>query len=67
MKFGFGEALRMRLEVENAGPNPQPFECALHTYYAVEDVRQIAIEGLDGVTYLDKTDGLRAQSADAAT
>lgn len=65
MKFGFGEQLRMRLEVESLAGVPA-FECALHTYFAVEDVRQISIVGLDGKTYLDKTDGMKrkAQSGD---
>ncbi len=66
MKFGFSEQLRMRLEVENIGQTPAPFECALHTYYAVEDVCAISIEGLDGATYLDKTDDYarKTQSGD---
>ena len=58
MKFDSGDALRMRLEVENAGAQNQRFECALHTYFAVEDARNISIEGLDGKTYLDKTDAM---------
>ena len=61
MKFGFGESLRMRLEVENIGRDAAPFECALHTYYAVRDVREISIAGLDGKTYLDKTDDYRSK------
>ncbi len=56
LKFGFADELRMRLEVENLSAAPLEFECALHTYFAVDDVRGIAINGLDGKTYLDKTD-----------
>ena len=55
MKFGFGEQLRMRLKVENRGDSAQNFECALHTYFAVDDARNVTISGLDGKTYLDKT------------
>ena len=55
MKFGFGETLRMRFEVENQSANARNFECALHTYFAVEDVQNVTIAGLDGKTYLDKT------------
>lgn len=58
---GIGRALDLRLEVENAGPTAFTFEAALHTYLAVADVRQIAIEGLSGATYVDKVDGLRPQ------
>ena len=56
MQFGFGDALRMRLEIENLGSNSQGFECALHTYFAVQDARNVAIGGLHGKTYLDKTE-----------
>jgi hypothetical protein len=30
---------------------------ALHTYFAVDDLAGLRIEGLQGATYLDKTDG----------
>ena len=62
MKFGFTDELRLRLEVENIAPIPMPFECAFHTYFAVEDVRGVFIEGLDGKTYLDKTDAMKRKS-----
>ena len=55
MKFGLGEQLRMRLEVENQSELAQSFECALHTYFAVDDIENVVISGLDGKTYLDKT------------
>ena len=55
MKFEFGETLRMRFEVENQSVEVRSFECALHTYFAVEDAANVAISGLDGKTYLDKT------------
>ena len=56
MTYGFGDELRMRFEVENLDDAPLSFECALHTYYAVRDARGVVIEGLDGKSYLDKTD-----------
>ena len=59
MKFGFGDQLQMRFEVENLSYVPFEFECALHTYYAVADVRGVTIAGLDGKTYLDKPDAMR--------
>lgn len=62
MKFEFGDALRMRLEVENASDENRRFECALHTYFAVEDVRNISIKGLDGKDYLDKTDAMKRKT-----
>lgn len=35
------------------------FEEALHTYLAVGDVRRATLTGLAGVSYRDKTDGMR--------
>ncbi len=56
MKFGFADELRMRLEVENLTDLPFQFECALHTYFAVDDARSVVISGLDSKSYLDKTE-----------
>jgi glucose-6-phosphate 1-epimerase len=52
-----GTSLTMALEVSNPGRDPFTFEEALHTYFAVRDVRAIAIRGLEGVDYLDKVGG----------
>ena len=62
MKFGFGNDLRLRFEAENTGETTEQFECALHTYFAVDDVANVHIEGLDGITYLDKTDDYRRKT-----
>lgn len=35
---------------------PLVFEQALHTYYAVADARRVSIDGLGGVSYIDKVD-----------
>ena len=52
-----GSSLVMALEVVNAGSHPFTFEEALHTYFAVRDVRGIEIRGLEGGDYLDKVGG----------
>jgi glucose-6-phosphate 1-epimerase len=54
-----GRTLTMQLTVANDAATPLFFEDALHTYYAVEDIHEIAIAGLDGVSYLDKVDNLQ--------
>jgi glucose-6-phosphate 1-epimerase len=54
-----GRTLTMTLEVENTGPEPFTFENALHTYFAVGDVRETATAGLENAEYLDKTDGMQ--------
>lgn len=50
-----GPTLEVSLEVRNRSTTEFTFEEAFHTYLAVSDVRQITIDGLDGVTFIDKT------------
>ena len=38
---------------------PLVYEQALHTYYAVADARKVSIDGLGGVTYIDKVDDFK--------
>lgn len=52
-----GSELDMSLEVVNRSEAPLVFEEALHTYFAVSGIREVAVHGLDGTTYIDKTDG----------
>jgi D-hexose-6-phosphate mutarotase len=52
------EKLTLELSVRNVGSEAFVFEEALHTYLSVADVRQISIEGLAGVTFIDKVDQL---------
>lgn len=49
-----GKALEMALRLRNPGAAAFKFEEAMHTYFAVADVRQLAIHGLTGREYLDK-------------
>lgn len=50
-------ALTLELEVVNRSGVPFRFEEALHTYFAVGDVRTASVCGLEGRAYLDKTEG----------
>ena len=52
---GTGELL-MSLTTENRGNAPWQFEDAMHTYFAVGDVRRVVVDGLEGVNYIDKFD-----------
>ena len=54
-----GATLEIDLLTRNTGSAPIKIGQALHTYFAVSDVRQIRIEGLEGCHYLDKVDGGR--------
>ncbi len=47
------EALNVSLVSFNGGTETVSFSQALHTYFAVSDVREIAVKGLDGVRYIE--------------
>ncbi len=49
--------LTVALEIENTGDAPFAFTAALHTYLRVDDVAQVAIEGLQGCDYEDSANG----------
>jgi glucose-6-phosphate 1-epimerase len=49
-----GEDLELSFEVVNDGGAPFDFEIAMHSYLTVSDIGAVAIEGLDGASYLDK-------------
>jgi glucose-6-phosphate 1-epimerase len=46
-------SLQTELRVKNTGTAPFSFTCALHTYFAVDDIAKTAVEGLQGCTYED--------------
>jgi glucose-6-phosphate 1-epimerase len=49
------DQLHLQLIVTNLSPDqPFAFENCLHTYFAVGDIRQVAVVGLEGTQYLDK-------------
>lgn len=50
------DRLTMELQVTNTTAEPLSFEECLHAYFSVGDINDVAITGLKGVTYLDKTD-----------
>jgi glucose-6-phosphate 1-epimerase len=58
LTLGVGRSLRLTLAVHNAGATPARFEEALHSYFAVSDVRQVRVHGLEGTPYLDKTQAM---------
>ncbi len=47
-------ALTLRLITRNTGDSPLPLTEALHTYLHVGDAAQVALTGLEGLTYADK-------------
>jgi glucose-6-phosphate 1-epimerase len=58
----FGAELSLELEMANTGAAPLRFEEALHTYFRIGDIGRARVRGLDGIHYLDKTDGNREKT-----
>lgn len=52
-----GPSLTMQLQIHNPAQTPFTFEEALHTYFAVHDVRNVTVSGLEDTEYLDKVAG----------
>ena len=63
-----GERLTIRLDNHNVGTQPLAISQALHTYFAVSDIHQVEVQGLEGCPYHETLEGwqLREQ-ADALT
>ncbi|WP_448653669.1 D-hexose-6-phosphate mutarotase [Pseudomonas fluorescens] len=51
------DQLHIRLTSHNRGDDTVTLSQALHTYFAVSDVRNVQVEGLDGLAYIDTADG----------
>ncbi len=47
------ERLHLNLTSHNQGQAPLALSQALHSYFAVSDIRQVAVSGLDGCRYLE--------------
>jgi glucose-6-phosphate 1-epimerase len=62
----FAQTLSLRLAVQNRATRPIIFEEALHAYFAISDISTIAISGLAGTTYIDKTEAARRKPQTAA-
>jgi D-hexose-6-phosphate mutarotase len=61
------DRLTMELQVTNTTAEPLNFEECLHAYFSVGDINDVAITGLKGAAYLDKTaNSLRKLESDDA-
>ncbi|BBL72747.1 D-hexose-6-phosphate mutarotase [Methylogaea oryzae] len=59
LRVTVGTALELELVTRNTGGAAFTVGTALHAYFAVSDVRRVALHGLEGLPYLDKLDGGR--------
>ncbi|MGG2398450.1 D-hexose-6-phosphate mutarotase [Pseudomonas sp. SH1-B] len=53
LEVSLGDDLQLRLETENRSDHPLALSQALHTYFAVSDVRQVQVQGLQSCRYID--------------
>ncbi|MFJ4063840.1 D-hexose-6-phosphate mutarotase [Pseudomonas sp. NPDC089996] len=53
LQIVLGEALTVSLNSRNMGNSPVTISQALHSYFAVSDVRQVRVEGVEGLQYIE--------------
>lgn len=61
-----GHKLEAGLSTRNTGDDAFGLGQALHSYFAVSDVATTRVQGLDGVAYIDKVDGLNRKTQQGA-
>jgi glucose-6-phosphate 1-epimerase len=57
-----GKEMTVELVTENTGQSMFEIGEALHTYFAISDVDQVRITGLEGCAYLDKVDDMQRKT-----
>jgi D-hexose-6-phosphate mutarotase len=65
LSVSVGRSLRIALTARNANSAPATIEEALHSYFAVSDVRSVRIHGLEGAVYVDKTAAMARKPGEA--
>jgi glucose-6-phosphate 1-epimerase len=62
LTISIGQTLRLQLTTRNDSPAPLTLTQALHTYFPVSDIQQVAINGLGQTRYIDTLDAWREQA-----
>jgi glucose-6-phosphate 1-epimerase len=57
--INIGEQCSMQLVTSNIGTNSFTYRCALHSYFNINNIKRIHLNGLSG-TYLDKTHDMQS-------
>lgn len=57
LEIRLDDALHLALSTTNHGDHPVAFSQALHSYFAVSNVRQVYVEGLAGRSYIETLEG----------
>ena len=53
LRIRISSSLKIELTTKNCGPEPFEISSALHSYFAVHDINEVFIDGLDSCTYFD--------------
>lgn len=61
LRLTFGGQLIIKLETKNTGNEPFTFQEALHTYFAMGDVRKTRLSGLENLEYYDQLAGMQVK------
>ena len=56
LEIRLGKRLSLALTTRNTGTTELSISQALHSYFAVSDIRKVKVEGLSGATYVDTLD-----------
>ncbi|MEW9899671.1 D-hexose-6-phosphate mutarotase [Chitinivorax sp. PXF-14] len=56
--YRLGRELQLDFSVTNRGTTPAGMSYALHSYFPVSDIADTAVDGLDGVSYIDQLDAM---------
>jgi glucose-6-phosphate 1-epimerase len=64
LTFTIGRTLTLALTVSNDDDKSLVFEEAFHSYYAVTDIHEVSVEGLEPTSFIDKTDGMKLKPAE---
>ncbi len=54
LEFTLGAELELRFSLHNRGSTLLSCELALHSYFAVQNIAQLRVEGLEGLAFADK-------------
>jgi glucose-6-phosphate 1-epimerase len=64
LEFSIGPQLTMAMTVANTGTEAMSYEEAFHTYYQVADIHEISVDGLEPMSFIDKTDAMKVKPAE---
>ncbi|WP_455232766.1 D-hexose-6-phosphate mutarotase [Geopseudomonas aromaticivorans] len=57
LEIRLGKRLHIELRSHNRGQRPVWISQALHSYFAVSDIRNVAVQGVEGCRYIETLDG----------